>query len=377
MPYSTFTNLGFGELTPTKLIIELADKTIKRPKGIAENVLVGIDKFVFVVDFVVLDMPEDIKVPLILERPFFSTARAKIDRVYALGLRERTKLDLEARLMGEALILNKSLDLTYGDHIELNDLNEPLELRRNQVEYLGQTIVRGEVIDKSMIKVTRTRNDDEEIEGIDKYPSFCDVDRKIHMDYAYNLQFSCMIECRYGVSNLNGYGILTVWMLSSLYFSAFKTLSLIQSIRHPALRRPQYCPLCSQAHDLLCGPHVKTSRQAHGFALWPSCEDFPAGHPSQYYFHMSTLNCQFLGTPLATSGVSPKPATPDVGFAPLGETNHPPLGLPRLDEGLPHHPERLWSGSDTTCHSRCGNLPNPMANPTWLWLGEMLGCGIA
>ncbi|GKB87297.1 replication protein A 70 kDa DNA-binding subunit B, partial [Tanacetum coccineum] len=37
----------------------------------------------------------------------------------------------------------------------------------------------------------------------------------------------------------------------------------------------------------------------HGFALWPSCEDFPAGHLSQYYFHMSTLNCQFLGTPLA------------------------------------------------------------------------------
>ncbi|GJS31722.1 hypothetical protein Tco_0492342 [Tanacetum coccineum] len=39
--------------------------------------------------------------------------------------------------------------------------------------------------------------------------------------------------------------------------------------------------------------------EAHGFALWPSCEDFPTGHPSQYYFHMSTLNCQFLGTPLA------------------------------------------------------------------------------
>nr|GEW59796.1 hypothetical protein [Tanacetum cinerariifolium] len=37
---------------------------------------------------------------------------------------------------------------------------------------------------------------------------------------------------------------------------------------------------------------------AHGFALWPSCEDFPAGHPIRYYFHMSTLNCQFLETPL-------------------------------------------------------------------------------
>ncbi|GJW08715.1 DNA-directed DNA polymerase [Tanacetum coccineum] len=120
----------------TKLIIELADRTIKHPKGIAENVLLGIDKFVFPIDFVVLDIPEDIKVPLILGRPFLSTAHAKIDvfkrkinlkvgddkivfksdkptsniikRVYALGLRERMELDLESRLMREALILNRS-----------------------------------------------------------------------------------------------------------------------------------------------------------------------------------------------------------------------------------------------------------------------------
>ncbi|GKA84461.1 hypothetical protein Tco_0806056 [Tanacetum coccineum] len=160
MPYSTFTNLGLGELVPTKLIIELADRTIKRPKGIAKKVLVGIDKFVFPVDFIVLDMPEDIKVPLILGRPFLSTAHAKIDvfkrkitlrvgddkivfksdnptsniirRVYALGLRERIELDLETRLMREALILNRSLDPVYGDYIKLNDLNEPLKLWRNQ-----------------------------------------------------------------------------------------------------------------------------------------------------------------------------------------------------------------------------------------------------
>ncbi|GKA89759.1 uncharacterized mitochondrial protein-like protein, partial [Tanacetum coccineum] len=213
---------GLGELAPTKLIIELADRTIKRPKGIAENVLVGIDKFVFLVDFVVLDMPEDIKVLLILKRPFLSTAQAKIDvfkrritlrvgddkimfkndkptsniikRVFALGLRERMKLDLEARLMGEALILNRSLDPMYGDYIKLNDLNEPLELRRNQVEYLGPMIEDGEVIDKPMEDIVETRNDDNEISnGIDEYPSFCDFDWKIHIDCAYNLQFSSMI----------------------------------------------------------------------------------------------------------------------------------------------------------------------------------------
>ncbi|GKB82370.1 zinc finger, CCHC-type containing protein, partial [Tanacetum coccineum] len=79
MPFSTYTKLGLGELAPTKLIVELADRTVKRPKGRAENVLVGINKFVFLVDFIVVDMPEDSKTPLILGRPFLSTTHAKID----------------------------------------------------------------------------------------------------------------------------------------------------------------------------------------------------------------------------------------------------------------------------------------------------------
>ncbi|GKD73348.1 hypothetical protein Tco_1331630, partial [Tanacetum coccineum] len=79
MPLSTYLNLGLGELAHTKLTVELADRTMKYPKGIAENVLVGIGKFTFPVDFIILDMPQDIKVPLILGRPFLSTARAKID----------------------------------------------------------------------------------------------------------------------------------------------------------------------------------------------------------------------------------------------------------------------------------------------------------
>ncbi|GKA25886.1 putative nucleotidyltransferase, ribonuclease H, partial [Tanacetum coccineum] len=58
------------ELAHTRLTVELADRTVKYPKGIAKNVLVWIGKFTFPVDFIILDMPEDIKVPLILGRPF-------------------------------------------------------------------------------------------------------------------------------------------------------------------------------------------------------------------------------------------------------------------------------------------------------------------
>ncbi|GJR97059.1 hypothetical protein Tco_0269233 [Tanacetum coccineum] len=91
MPLLTYLNLGLGELAHTRLTVELADRTVKYPKGIAENVLVEIGKFTFPVDFIILDMPEDIKVPLILERPFLSTARSKIDvykRKITLRVRE-------------------------------------------------------------------------------------------------------------------------------------------------------------------------------------------------------------------------------------------------------------------------------------------------
>ncbi|GKE73590.1 putative reverse transcriptase domain-containing protein, partial [Tanacetum coccineum] len=188
---------------------------MKYPKGIAENVLVGMGKFTFPVYFIILDMPEDIKVPLILGRPFLSTIRAKIDvykrkitlrigeeniifksvkpasslirMVYMLSLRERMELDLESRLIGETLVLNRSLDPFLKDYIELNDLNEPFEVRRNQGDDLIPTIEEGEVI-----KEFRTRDEDLDI-VIDDYPSYCDDDKKIHIDCAHNLKFSCMI----------------------------------------------------------------------------------------------------------------------------------------------------------------------------------------
>ncbi|GJT82096.1 hypothetical protein Tco_1056438 [Tanacetum coccineum] len=67
-------------------------------------------------------------------------ASSLIKRVYMLSLRERMELDLKARLMGETLVLNRSLDPLYGDYIELNDLNVPLELKRDQVDDLMPTV---------------------------------------------------------------------------------------------------------------------------------------------------------------------------------------------------------------------------------------------
>ncbi|XP_073314707.1 uncharacterized protein [Primulina huaijiensis] len=79
MPYSCFEKLGIGEVKPTTISLQLADRSIKYPRGFIEDVLVKVDKFIFLVDFVVLDMEEDRENPLILGRPFLVTGRALID----------------------------------------------------------------------------------------------------------------------------------------------------------------------------------------------------------------------------------------------------------------------------------------------------------
>ena len=83
LPYSVYKQLGLGELKPTNITLSLADRSVKIPKGIVEDVLVKVDKFYYPVDFVVLDT-EPIEngpnhVPIILGRPFLATANAIIN----------------------------------------------------------------------------------------------------------------------------------------------------------------------------------------------------------------------------------------------------------------------------------------------------------
>ena len=83
LPYSVYKQLGLGELKPTNITLSLADRSVKIPKGIVEDVLVKVDKFYYPVDFVVLDTEpienEPNHVPIILGRPFLATANAIIN----------------------------------------------------------------------------------------------------------------------------------------------------------------------------------------------------------------------------------------------------------------------------------------------------------
>ncbi|XP_071732795.1 uncharacterized protein [Rutidosis leptorrhynchoides] len=65
MPYSLFKRLELGDLLPTKMTIQLADHTICYPKGIVENVLVTVNQFFYLSDFVVLDIKEDLDSPIV------------------------------------------------------------------------------------------------------------------------------------------------------------------------------------------------------------------------------------------------------------------------------------------------------------------------
>nr|GFA38465.1 reverse transcriptase domain-containing protein [Tanacetum cinerariifolium] len=79
MSLSIWRKLRLPTLNSTKMVLELADRTISKPTGVAENVFVKVGKFYFPADLVILDFFADPRVPLILGRPFLSTAHALID----------------------------------------------------------------------------------------------------------------------------------------------------------------------------------------------------------------------------------------------------------------------------------------------------------
>ena len=81
--YSIYVQLGLGELKSTFITFQLADRSVKKPKGIIEDVLIKVDKFYYLVDFIVLDIESavniEIQVPIVLGHPFLATTNALIN----------------------------------------------------------------------------------------------------------------------------------------------------------------------------------------------------------------------------------------------------------------------------------------------------------
>ncbi|GJU01762.1 reverse transcriptase domain-containing protein [Tanacetum coccineum] len=105
MPLSVWKKVSLPELTPTCMTLELADRSITKPIGIAEDVYLKVGKFKFLADFVVVDFDADLGVPLILGRSFLKIGRALID-VY--------KGELTLRVGKEAITFNLDQTLRYS-----------------------------------------------------------------------------------------------------------------------------------------------------------------------------------------------------------------------------------------------------------------------
>ncbi|XP_021730419.1 uncharacterized protein LOC110697342 [Chenopodium quinoa] len=79
MPYSLYENLGLQGLKPSPISLQMADRTSRLPKGVVEDVLIKVGELIFPIDFVVMDMKVDHKIPIIFGRPFLATSQALID----------------------------------------------------------------------------------------------------------------------------------------------------------------------------------------------------------------------------------------------------------------------------------------------------------
>ncbi|XP_070021832.1 uncharacterized protein [Nicotiana sylvestris] len=79
IPYSIFKTLGIGQSRQTSMRLQMADRMMKRPLGIIDDVLSWVDKFILPADFVILDCEVDYEVPIILGRPFLATGNALVD----------------------------------------------------------------------------------------------------------------------------------------------------------------------------------------------------------------------------------------------------------------------------------------------------------
>ena len=100
LPYSVYQQFELGQLKPTTITLSLADKSVKIPKGIVEDVLVKVDKFHYPVDFIVLDTEPVATganyVPIILGRPFLATSNSIIN--YRNGVMQLTSGNMTLEL---------------------------------------------------------------------------------------------------------------------------------------------------------------------------------------------------------------------------------------------------------------------------------------
>nr|GEZ17418.1 reverse transcriptase domain-containing protein [Tanacetum cinerariifolium] len=149
MPLSIWKKLGLPELISTRMTLELANRVICTPAGIARDVFVPVGKFTFLADFVIVDYESDPRVPLVLGRPFLRTARALID-VYG----EEMILQIEYLIHHDPI---KDMDSSLKDPINQSNL---VNLNENLADIMPEMFTDEDVLDYSSPSLYDEYDDD-------------------------------------------------------------------------------------------------------------------------------------------------------------------------------------------------------------------------
>ncbi|BAU03085.1 hypothetical protein VIGAN_UM009200, partial [Vigna angularis var. angularis] len=150
MPLSMCRTIQGLEIKPTRMALQLADRSLKYPYGVVEDVLVKVDKFVFPVDFIVMEMEGNSDVPLILGRPFMKTARVLIDV-------ENGKLKM--RVDDEEVTFDVSKAMTYPNDdkacFQFDELDEVCMVQERMVRNISP-------LEKTLIDACEDLDEEEE-----------------------------------------------------------------------------------------------------------------------------------------------------------------------------------------------------------------------
>ena len=142
IPYFVAKKLSLGEITPTTVTLQMADRTLAKREGIIEDVLVKVGKFIFPADFIILDMEEDSQVPLLLGRPFLATGAALIDMqkgILTLRVGEETADFNLIRSLRNLVIERddiKSVEDVYVNNFDFYyDCNDQLSINEKEMNF--------------------------------------------------------------------------------------------------------------------------------------------------------------------------------------------------------------------------------------------------
>ncbi|GKE48218.1 reverse transcriptase domain-containing protein [Tanacetum coccineum] len=190
MPYLLYAKLSLKTLKPTKIRVRLADRSFQYPVGIAENMLVEVGEFTFPVDFVILEMEEDSKVPLLLGLPFLHTAGAVIrvkQKQLNLGVgTERMIFNIDSAMKHSYSNDDTCFSIDVIDEILEEDFDALLDEGSKILHFIEETLLDEEIFFEFDEFTAMTADENSEFESDTEEPPF----EKITINTDYKIKTS-------------------------------------------------------------------------------------------------------------------------------------------------------------------------------------------